>query len=151
MRTMPQPRLCATASSGLSCPAPGLGLRRALRRALCLAAFLATLACSAQPGLAKKATAEADPQGEAVEISGRVVAGLDKVFIKDAEGFCLVQGIDLTPYSGRNIQAKALVIRKDQEYRTVRLLHYRIQSPDDDSPGADDTVRQTTGPGKRKN
>ncbi|GAB6127403.1 hypothetical protein [Humidesulfovibrio idahonensis] len=150
MRAMPQARLCATAPTGPIRPVPGRGLRRALRRVLCLAAFLAALACSAQPGLAQKAAAESEPQGEAVEISGRVVAGLDKVFIKDAEGFCLVQGIDLTPYSGRNIQAKALVIRKDQEYRTVRLLHYRIQSPDDDSPGADDTVRQTTGPGKKK-
>lgn len=148
MRAMPQPRRCAADASGLSRPVPGRGLRRTLRRALCLAAFLTVLACSAQPGLAQKAAAA--PQGEAVEISGRVVAGLDKVFIKDAEGFCLVQGIDLTPYSGRNIQAKALVIRKDQEYRTVRLLQYRIQSPDDDSPGADETVRQTTGPGKKK-
>jgi hypothetical protein len=148
MRFMPQQRLCTADSSGLSHSAPGRGQRRALRHALCLAALLAVLTCSAQPGLAQKA--EAAPQGEAVEISGRVVAGLDKVFIKDAEGFCLVQGIDLTPYSGRNIQAKALVIRKDQEYRTVRLLQYRIQSPDDDSPGADETVRQTTGPGKKK-
>jgi len=106
----------------------------------------ALLLCAALPALAQKAASQAEP----VEISGRVVAGLDKVFIKDAEGYCLVQGIDLAPYSGRNIQAKALVIRKDQEYRTVRLLSYQIQSPDDDSPGADGMARQTTGTGKKK-
>jgi len=115
-------------------------------RFLRIALVFALLLCAAQPALAQKSAA----QGEPVEISGRIVAGLDKVFIKDAEGYCLVQGIDLTPYSGRNIQAKALVIRKDQEYRTVRLLNYQIQSPDDDSPGADGMVRQTTGAGKKK-
>jgi hypothetical protein len=85
---------------------------------------------------------EAPPQGEPVEISGRVAVGLDKVFIKDAQGFTLVQGLDLTPFAGRSIQAKGLVIRQDQEYRTVRLLEYRIQSPDDDSPGAGGAVKQ---------
>jgi len=106
---------------------------------LCLAAAPAVLAASPSK------TAQ-----EPVEISGRIVAGLDKVFIKDAEGYCLVQGVDLSPYSGRNIQAKVLVIRKDQEYRTVRLLDYRIQSPDDDSPGAGGEVRQPTVTVKKK-
>lgn len=93
---------------------------------------------SAQAAQAKKTAAKADPlpAGEPVEISGRVAVGLDKVFIKDAQGYCLVQGLDLTPYAGRQIVAKGLVIRQDQEYRVVRLLDYRIVSPDDESPGA---------------
>lgn len=93
---------------------------------------------SAQAAQAKKTEAKADPlpAGEPVEISGRVAVGLDKVFIKDAQGYCLVQGLDLTPYAGRQIVAKGLVIRQDQEYRVVRLLDYRIVSPDDESPGA---------------
>lgn len=122
---------------------------------LMLAAFalssppLLSLARAAQPG--KSATkAEAAPQGEPVEISGRVAIGLDKVFIKDAQGYCLVQGLDLTPFAGRHIQAKGLVIRQDQEYRTVRLLEYRIVSPDDDSPGAGGAVKQTGADKKKK-
>lgn len=96
---------------------------------------LAQQTLAAQP---KKAAAkdEALPAGDPVEISGRVAVGLDKVFIKDAQGYCLVQGLDLTPYAGRHIVAKGLVIRQDQEYRVVRLLDYRIVSPDDESPGA---------------
>jgi len=125
---------------------PALLLTLLALAALCLSAPLQPAA------LAKKSApqAEAAPQGEPVEISGRIVAGLDKVFIKDAQGYCLVQGIDLTPFSGRRIQAKGLVIRQDQEYRTVRLLEYRIQSPDDDSPSAGGAVKQTSGSGKKK-
>jgi len=126
----------ATALVRLAELAGRVGLAIAL---LCLAAAPAVLAAS--PSKAAQ---------EPVEISGRIVAGLDKVFIKDAEGYCLVQGVDLSPYSGRNIQAKVLVIRNDQEYRTVRLLDYRIQSPDDDSPGAGGEVRQPSGAVKKK-
>jgi len=126
-------------------------LAKALPAVLLLAAalFPAFAPCPAQ---AKKpaAQAEAPAQGEHVEISGRIAVGLDKVFVKDAQGYCLVQGLDLSPYAGRHIQAKGLVIRKDQEYRTVRLLEYRILSPDDDSPGAGGAVRQTGGQGKKK-
>lgn len=98
-----------------------------------LAAVPPALAAQAKKTAAK---AEPEPAGEPVEISGRVAVGLDKVFIKDAQGYCLVQGLDLTPYAGRQIVAKGLVIRQDQEYRVVRLLDYRIVSPDDESPGA---------------
>jgi hypothetical protein len=115
-----------------------------------LALGLCLALCAPAAHAAAKQQKAAEPQGEPVEINGRVVAGLDKVFIKDAEGYCLVQGVDLSPYSGRHIAAKALVIRKDQEYRTVRLLEYRIQSPDDDSPGAGGAVQQTAGTGKKK-
>jgi len=92
--------------------------------------------------------AEPAPKGDPVEISGRVVAGQDKVFIKDAQGYCLVQGLALAPFAGRRIIAKGLVIGQDQEYRTLRLLEYRIVSPDDDSPGASGEARQA-GPGKQ--
>jgi hypothetical protein len=104
---------------------------------------------AAQP---QKSAAKADaaPAGEPIEISGRITVGLDKVFIKDAQGYCLVQGLDLTPFAGRHIQAKGLVIRQDQEYRTVRLLDYRIVSPDDDSPGAGGAVKQTGADKKKK-
>jgi len=85
---------------------------------------------------------------EPVEISGRIAVGLDKVFIKDAQGYCLVQGLNLAPFAGRQIIAKGLVIGQDQEYRTLRLLEYRIVSPDDDSPGASGAARQA-GPGKQ--
>jgi hypothetical protein len=124
-------------------------LLRRLGAGLALGLCLAFCAPAAHAA-GKQQKAAAEPQGEPVEINGRVVAGSDKAFIKDAEGYCLVQGVDLSPYSGRNIAAKALVIRKDQEYRTVRLLEYRIQSPDDDSPGAGGAVQQTAGTGKKK-
>lgn len=103
----------------------------------------------AQAAQAKKTSTKAEPEpaGEPVEISGRVAVGLDKVFIKDAQGYCLVQGLDLTPYAGRQIVAKGLVIRQDQEYRVVRLLDYRIVSPDDESPGA---AGAATAPGANK-
>jgi hypothetical protein len=97
-----------------------------------------------QPG--KKA--EPAPKAEPVEVSGRIAVGLDKVFIKDAQGYCLVQGLDLAPFAGRHIVAKGLVIGQDQEYRTLRLLEYRIVSPDDDSPGASGAARQA-GTGKQ--
>lgn len=84
----------------------------------------------------------AAPKGESVEISGRVVAGLDQVFIKDAtQGYFLVQGVNLAPYSGRSVSARGVVVRQEAEYRTVRLTHYRIQSPDDDTPGAGGEVK----------
>jgi len=109
-----------------------------------LGAGLVLAVFHAAPALAQKTG------GEPATITGRIVAGQDKVFIKDAEGYCLIEGLDLAPYSGRNIQAKVLVIRKDQEYRLVRLLDYRILCPDDDSPGAGGTVRQTIDAGKKK-
>ncbi|MDR3640446.1 MAG: hypothetical protein P4L39_03905 [Humidesulfovibrio sp.] len=127
--------------------------RQVLAQALCLAVGLTLpLLFAPCPGLAKKAAVQAQEpaKGEPVEISGRVAVGLDKVFIKDAQGYCLVRGLDLTPYAGRHIQAKGLVIHKDQEYRTVRLLEYRILSPDDDSPGAGGEIRQTSVTGKKK-
>ncbi len=81
-------------------------------------------------------------KGESVDISGRVVAGLDQVFIKDAtQGYFLVQGVNLAPYSGRFVSAKGVVVRQEAEYRIVRLTHYRIQSPDDDTPGAGGEVK----------
>lgn len=79
----------------------------------------------------------AQTKGEPVEISGRIMAGLDKVFIKDPQkGFFLVQGVNLAPYSGRMVSAKGLVVGREAEYSTVRLTQYRIQSPDDEGPGA---------------
>lgn len=132
-------------------------MRTTCRTAL-LGLLLALPLLAAAPGasLAKKAVAakesaaDAQPKGDPIEISGRVAIGLDKVFIKDANGYILVQGLDLTPFAGRNIQARGLVIRQDQEYRTVRLLEYRIQSPDDDSPGAGGAVRQAKDQRKKK-
>ena len=120
---------------------PTLAFR--LRAAGFLLALLSLLVLS-PCALAKKPAPESKSAApaETVEISGRIAIGLDKVFIKDSNGYYLVQGLDLTPFAGRNIQAKGLVIRQDQEYRTVRLLEYRIQSPDDDSPGAGGAVKQ---------
>lgn len=131
------------------------------RRTLAALALLAALAAPVWPAhvpaalAAKpaKAKAEPEPAGEPVEISGRVTVGLDKVFIKDAEGYILVQGQDLSPYAGRHIAARGFVIRREQEYRVVRLLEYRLQSPDDDSPGAagqGGTAKAGAGQGKRK-
>lgn len=111
-------------------------MRPILAAGLCLALLLA-----AQAAPAKKPAKAPEPQGEPVEISGRIVPGLDKVFIKDAEGYWLVLGVDLTPYAGRQVQARGLLLRRDPEYRTVRLQHYRVVSPDDDSPGAGGEVR----------
>lgn len=125
-----------------------LGLPLALALAVSGAAPQASLAKNPAP--AKQTQKDAQPQGEPIEISGRVAIGLDKVFIKDAQGYILVQGLDLTPFAGRNIQARGLVIRQDQEYRTVRLLEYRIQSPDDDSPGAGGAVKAAKDQRKKK-
>jgi len=127
--------------------------RTALRPLLAALALLALLAVLAVPAAAKSPAAPkaaAQPQGEPIEISGRIAAGMDKVFIKDAQGYILVQGLNLAPFAGRNIQAKGLVIRRDEAYRTVRLLEYRIASPDDDSPGAGGEVRQTGEQKKKK-
>lgn len=124
-------------------------LDRLCRACLALLATLPVLLAplqAAQPGQGD----EAAQSGAAIEISGRIAVGHDTAFIKDAGGYCLVQGHDLTPFAGRFIQAKGLVIGTDQEYRTVRLLEYRILSPDDDSPGAAGAARQTGGAGKKK-
>ncbi len=124
--------------------------------------LLAALLClaPASAAVAKKPASDAKPTAssenpsetpsETIAISGRVVVGSDKVFIKDAQGYIQVQGLDLAPFAGRNIQAKGIVIRKDQEYRIVRLLEYRIQSPDDDSPGAGGAVKQAKDSGGKK-
>jgi len=88
---------------------------------------------------AAKATDADTANAEAVEISGRIAVGLDKVFIRDAQGYCLVQGQDLAPFAGRHIQARAIILRTDKDYRTVRLLNYSVASPDDDSPAATKT------------
>jgi hypothetical protein len=124
-------------------PAAPLHRPRVPLAALLLAALLLTAPLAAGTAFA----ADAD---QPEDITGRVVAGLDKVFIKDAAGYCLVEGLDLSPYAGRSIVAKALVIRADQEYRTVRLLHYRIVSPDDDSPGAEADAPQPRVSGKKR-
>jgi len=112
-------------------------------------AFWTLLACMlvllpASGALARKAAPKAaaasgqqQPKGEPVEISGRVVTGLDKTFIKDqSQGYCLIQGVDLSRFAGRHIQAKAVIVGQEREFRVVRLLDYTIKSPDDDSPGA---------------
>jgi len=124
--------------------------RTALRPLLAALALLAVLAVPAAAKSPATPKAAAQPQGEPIEISGRIAAGMDKVFIKDAQGYILVQGLNLAPFAGRNIQAKGLVIRRDEAYRTVRLLEYRIASPDDDSPGAGGEVRQTGEQKKKK-
>lgn len=116
--------------------------------ALLLAACLGLPCLPPQDAQAKKPAAQAEepPQAEPVNISGRIMVGLDKTFIKAPDGgLYLVQGLDLTPYAGRHIQAQGVLLRQEQDYRTVRLLNYRIQSPDDDSPGAGGAVQQ---PGK---
>lgn len=122
----------------------------ALLLALPLLAAAPATAPAKKPAPAKEARTDAQPQGEPIEISGRVAVGLDKVFIKDAHGYILVQGLDLAPFAGRNIQARGLVIRQDQEYRTVRLLEYRIASPDDESPGAGGAVKAAQDQRKKK-
>lgn len=87
------------------------------------------------------------PAGEPVDINGRVVAGLDKTFIKDqSQGYFLVRGVDLSRFAGRLIQARGLIIGQEQEFRVVRLLEYRLTSPDDDSPGAGGIVGQGRAP-----
>ncbi|MBI5520120.1 MAG: hypothetical protein HY916_08670 [Desulfovibrio sp.] len=125
-------------------------------RAIAACSLLAALALAApvSPAQAAKpakaaAKAEPEPAGESVDINGRVTVGLDKVFIKDAEGYILVQGLDLSPYAGRHIAARGIVIRREQEYRVVRLLEYRLQSPDDDSPGAAGAAKAAAARGKK--
>jgi hypothetical protein len=91
----------------------------------------------AAPKAASSASGQQQPKGEQVEISGRVAAGLDKTFIKDqSQGYFLVQGVDLSRFAGRHIQAKAVIVGQEREFRVVRLLDYTIKSPDDDTPGA---------------
>jgi len=101
--------------------------------ALALLAALAGQGHAAQPAVQTDAQTG---QAETVDISGRIAVGQDKVFIKDAQGYCLVQGLDLAPFAGRHIQATGVVLRADKDYRTVRLLQYRMASPDDESPCA---------------
>lgn len=114
-------------------------------RHLAILALLAALAAFFPPQGALAA-----PKAEEVEISGRIAVGLDKVFIKDAQGYCLVQGLNLAPYAGRHIQARGVLVGQDQEYRTVRLLDYRILSPDDDSPGAVGAAKPPGAAARRK-
>jgi hypothetical protein len=128
----------------------------------CLVCVLACLclplgsARAASPKAAGKPAAEvsAQPKGEPLELSGRVMAGLAQVFIKDpAQGYFLVQGVNLAQHAGRHITAKALVVGKDGDYRIVRILSFRIHSPDDESPGAGGEVRaldESKVPAKRK-
>jgi hypothetical protein len=118
-----------------------------LLRRLAALVLLAALLPSQGTLAAQKAPA---PKAEQVEISGRIAVGLDKVFIKDAQGYCLVQGLNLAPYAGRHIQARGVLVGQDQEYRTVRLLDYRILSPDDDSPGAVGAAKPAGAGAKRK-
>jgi len=120
-------------------------LARSLALPLWLPLALALVLLPASGAQARKATAKAtssasgqqQPKGEPVEISGRVAAGLDKTFIKDqSQGYCLIQGVDLSRFAGRHIQARAVIVGQEHEFRVVRLLDYTIKSPDDDSPGA---------------
>jgi hypothetical protein len=99
---------------------------------------LASAPCAqARKTAPKPETAQAQPKGESVELSGRLAVGLDKTFIKDkSKGYFVVQGLDLSRFAGRHIEAKGVVVGQEQEVRVVRLLEYRIKSPDDDSPGA---------------
>lgn len=115
-----------------------------------LAGPLAPLQAAQPPKIQTAKKAGPAPKADPVEVSGRIAVGLDKVFIKDAQGYCLVQGLDLAPFAGRHIVAKGLVIGQDQEYRTLRVLEYRIVSPDDDSPGASGAGKQPGGSGKKK-
>lgn len=114
---------------------------------LCVLALAALSALAPAPrALARKPAPKAEaaspnPRGETVEILGRVAVGLDKAFIKDpSKGYFLVQGVDLSRFTGRHIRAKGKVVGQEREFRVVRLLEYSIMSPDDDSPGA--TVRR---------
>lgn len=115
---------------------PALRPVLALALALCLAAAPRAQARKPAPGAAPAG-------GESVGISGRVAVGLDKTFIKDpAQGYFMVQGADLSRHAGRLIEAKGLVVGREQEYRVVRLLEFRVKNPDDDSPGAGGTAAQ---------
>lgn len=130
-------------------------LPSAARLGLCLLLLLAScLAAGLAEGLAaQKAKAPAPQAEQTVEISGRVAAGLDQVFIKDpAQGYFLVQGANLAPYSGRQVTATGVVTATGAEYRTVRLKSFRIQNPDDEAPGAAGTGREepAKAPAKRK-
>lgn len=117
-------------------------MRPARLPALLLALALALAPCAQARKAAPKAPAQADaaqaqPKGESVELSGRVAVGLDKTFIKDqSKAYFMVQGVDLSRFAGRHIQAKGVVVGQEREFRVVRLLEYSIKSPDDDSPGA---------------
>lgn len=123
-----------------------LPARAALALALALAFALACPPCAQAKKTAPKPAPKAEaaqPGGEPVDINGRVAAGLDKTFIKDQVlGYLMVQGADLSRFAGRHIQAKGLVVGREDEYRVVRLLEYRVKSPDDDSPGAGGTISQ---------
>ncbi len=106
----------------------------ALAAALLLTALLASPAPAAEKA---KPAPKAEAKQESVEVSGRVTAGLDQVFIKDsAQGYFLVQGANLAPYSGRMVQASGVVTATGAEYKTLRIKSFRIQNPDDEGPGA---------------
>ena len=119
-------------------------MRRARPCLLTLAVLLALApapsaqARKAAPKAAPKAeAAQAHSRDESLDLSGRVAVGLDKTFIKDpAQGYVMVQGVDLSRFAGRHIQARGVVVGQEREFRVVRLLDYSIRSPDDDSPGA---------------
>lgn len=124
-------------------------MRTPVLAALLLAALLASPAAAAdkakaaaQPSQSAQAgqptqAGQADKKQQTVEVSGRVTAGLDQVFIKDpAQGYFLVRGADLTPYSGRMVQATGVVTASGAEYKTLAIKSFRIQNPDDEAPGA---------------
>lgn len=106
--------------------------------------LLTALLASPAPAAEKARTApKAEAKQETVEVSGRVTAGLDQVFIKDqTQGYFLVQGANLAPYSGRMVQASGVVTATGAEYKTLRIKSFRIQNPDDEGPGAAGTGRE---------
>lgn len=109
--------------------------------ALAAALFFAPLLCAAAPVPVARAAspaqaAAAAPTQEVVEVRGRIVAGMDQVFIKDGDAYWLVEGLALAPLAGRTVAARGLVIGSGREYRTIRLLEHSVQSPDDESPCA---------------
>lgn len=112
--------------------------------ALAAALLFALLLAGPAPAADKARPApKAGAKQEAVEVSGRVTAGLDQVFIKDpAQGYFLVQGANLAPYSGRLVQAAGVITATGPEYKTLRITSFRIQNPDDDGPGAAGTGRE---------
>ena len=115
----------------------------ALAAALLLSLLLASPALAGDKAKPAPKPAQAVTKQESVEVSGRVTAGLDQVFIKDsAQGYFLVQGANLAPYSGRMVQASGVVTATGAEYKTLRIKSFRIQNPDDEGPGAAGSGRE---------